>query len=92
MRYGRGNNWGGQHPGNGPFSHLPPWQRPGWSYGRGACWRLYSFNTQTASIKPEDEAAALNEQRLLVEAQLKTMQDTLNKIQERLDELRKQQQ
>jgi hypothetical protein len=29
---GRGNRmW----PGNGPFSNLPPWQRPGWVYGGG---------------------------------------------------------
>jgi hypothetical protein len=27
---GRG---GGRYPGNGPFSELPPWQRPGWTYG-----------------------------------------------------------
>jgi len=25
-------------PGFGPFSHLPPWERPGWLFGRGACW------------------------------------------------------
>jgi len=24
-----------QWPGRGPFSHLPPWQRPGRMYGRG---------------------------------------------------------
>jgi hypothetical protein len=23
----------GQWPGRGPFSYLPPWQRPGWVYG-----------------------------------------------------------
>jgi len=28
-------------PGRGPFSYLPPWMRPGWLYGRGACWRLF---------------------------------------------------
>ncbi len=43
--YGRGRGAGrgffvGQWPGRGPFSHLPPWQRPGWVYGRGACWRF----------------------------------------------------
>jgi hypothetical protein len=30
--------WSGPWPGNGPFSHLPPWERPGWIYGRGYCW------------------------------------------------------
>jgi hypothetical protein len=31
MRYGRRN----QYPGNGPFSDLPPYQRPGYLYGGG---------------------------------------------------------
>jgi len=30
----------GMWPGRGPFSYLPPWQRPGWLFGRGACWWL----------------------------------------------------
>jgi hypothetical protein len=25
----------GRYPGNGPFSDLPPWRRPGWVYGYG---------------------------------------------------------
>ncbi len=33
--------WSGPWPGRGPFSHLPPWQRPGWLFGRGACWWLF---------------------------------------------------
>jgi len=37
---GRGG-WFGPWPGRGPFSYLPPWQRPGWLFGRGACWRLF---------------------------------------------------
>jgi hypothetical protein len=28
---GRSGPW----PGRGPFSYLPPWQRPGWIYGYG---------------------------------------------------------
>jgi len=39
---GRGRGQYGLWPGNGPFSYLPPWQRPGWLYGRGSCWYLYS--------------------------------------------------
>jgi glutathione S-transferase len=34
--------WGwcgrGPYPGRGPWSWLPPWQRPGWYFGRGWCW------------------------------------------------------
>ena len=31
-----------QWPGRGPFSHLPPWQRPGWLHGPGACLSIYA--------------------------------------------------
>jgi len=42
--FGRGfgrRGWFGPWPGRGPFSYLPPWQRPGWLFGRGACWWLF---------------------------------------------------
>jgi len=39
---GRGG-WWGPWPGRGPFSYLPPWQRPGWLFGRGACWWLLGY-------------------------------------------------
>lgn len=41
--WGRGRRWLGPWPGNGPFRYLPPWQRPGWLYGRGACWRIFGI-------------------------------------------------
>jgi hypothetical protein len=37
-----GRGWSGPWPGRGPFSYLPPWQRPGWLFGRGACWWLFN--------------------------------------------------
>ncbi len=40
---GRGRKQG-QWPGQGPFSHLPPWERPGWRYGPGSCWTFYRQN------------------------------------------------
>ncbi|MGD6807876.1 MAG: hypothetical protein ACQCN4_13075 [Candidatus Bathyarchaeia archaeon] len=84
MGYGRGN-W----PGNGPYSNLPPWQRPGWLYGRGACRYIYGAPYITPIAAPQDEAAILNEQKTVVEAQIKAMQETLAKIQERLDAIKK---
>ena len=31
----------GEYPGRGPFSHLPPWQRPGRAFGgRGYGWGI----------------------------------------------------
>ncbi len=45
--WGRGGGWRwgwrGPWPGRGPFSHLPPWHRPGWIFGRGACWWLFGM-------------------------------------------------
>ncbi|MEM3693599.1 MAG: hypothetical protein QXI39_06230 [Candidatus Bathyarchaeia archaeon] len=34
--------WWSPWPVRGPFSYLPPWQRPGWLFGRGACWWLFN--------------------------------------------------
>ena len=50
-RQGRGGGWSGPWPGRGPFSNLPPWQRPGWLYGRGACWWLFNPYLQTTIPK-----------------------------------------
>ncbi|MEM3873514.1 MAG: hypothetical protein QXU45_00025 [Candidatus Bathyarchaeia archaeon] len=44
---GRGGGWAGPWPGRGPFSYLPPWQRPGWlfSFGRGfGRWWSYPYS------------------------------------------------
>jgi hypothetical protein len=85
----RGRGMAGPWPGRGPFSDLPPWERPGWLYGRGACWYLYGPYRTMPPIKPEDEATLLAEQKTMIEEQLKTMQETLKKIQDRLNELNK---
>jgi len=39
-------------PGRGPFSYLPPWMRPGWLYGRGACWWLFGPYTRHGYTPP----------------------------------------
>jgi hypothetical protein len=83
----RARGWAGPWPGRGPFSHLPPWERPGWLYGRGACWYTYGPYREVLPIKAEDEAALLKEQKVLLEEQLKAMQETQKRIQERLKEL-----
>jgi len=85
----RGRGFTGSWPGRGPYSNLPPWERPGWLYGRGACWYIHSPYRTISPIKPEDEATMLAEQKKMIEEQLKSMQETLKKIQERLNELNK---
>ena len=51
-RGGRGRGRSGTQgswPGRGPFSHLPPWQRPGWLYGPGSCWYLFQQSQDPSS-------------------------------------------
>lgn len=44
----------GYWPGRGPFSYLPPWERPGWLYGPGACW-WYFAGPSPVEASPEAE-------------------------------------
>ena len=82
----RARGWAGNYPGRGPFSHLPPWERPGWRYGRGACWYLYGpYNPP--QIPAEEEKTLLSQQATAIEQELKAMQETLKKIQERQKQL-----
>lgn len=85
----RGRDQTSPWPGRGPFSNLPPWERPGWLNGRGACWYLYRPQRTMPPIEPKDEVALLTQQKAALEEQLKTMQETLEKIQDRLNEIEK---
>jgi hypothetical protein len=57
MAYGRGY---GKWPGRGPFSYLPPWQRPGWIYGRGACWWFLNPNLAYSYVPQSQYATPYN--------------------------------
>jgi hypothetical protein len=90
-------------PGRGPFSYLPPMQRPGWLYGRGACWRLFTpylktttptdteSNTvpPTVSAKPFMPTITKKHEIQMLEEQEKIMQQQLDQIEQRLIELKK---
>ena len=84
---GRGRNQG-NWPGNGPFRHLPPWERPGWIYGRGSCW--YGVNSGVGSIPsatPQRESQILADQKGMLEEQLRSIQQRLAQIENRLSDL-----
>ena len=96
MAWRRGGNRN-RYPGRGPFSHLPPWQRPGWLYGPGSCWWLYGSRVSPMDFPPlpqnvtaEDEKKILSEQRNLFEEQIKVIQDNMQKIEDRLNQLSKE--
>ncbi len=82
---GRGCRGFGNWPGRGPFSNLPPWERPGYLYGRGACMYL-AQPVNTEPITKDTEVALLTQQKNAVELQVKALQQTLEKIQAKLDE------
>jgi hypothetical protein len=93
MRGGRGFRGQGAWPGNGPFSHLPPWERPGWLYGRGSCWALGYWGTTPGTTTPTPvmpsggDLAALQRQKEILASQLESVQQSLSSIEERIREL-----
>ena len=90
--YGRSGSRG-QWPGNGPFRNLPPWERPGWLYGRGSCWYMgYRPDTgmYTGPIPQSGDVQALRNQKTVIEEQLKNLQESLKNIEKRLSELQEQ--
>lgn len=85
--YGRGG-WNQQWPGRGPFSHLPPWQRPGWLYGKCACWW---WHMHPSGSSPDTPMPALSEkeEELILKQRLAILEKEVERIKARLAELQK---
>lgn len=83
--------WHGIHswnpyPGRGPWAHLPPWERPGWWYGKWRCWYwlapYWRRPVPYPPINKEDEIRYLEDlKRYITDVVLKD-------IDKRLEELR----
>lgn len=103
---GRGGGWSGPWPGRGPFSNLPPWQRPGWLYGRGACWWLFNpyLQANTPQVSSVDQQTKISptfpttltmptltkeQEKQMLEQQLRFVEAHLDAIRKRLEELSK---
>ena len=96
---GRSGGRSGPWPGRGPFSYLPPWQRPGWLYGRGACWwlnapQLQSTVPQTSPVTmPQTSFPSTmipkDQEITMLESQAKMLEQTLEQIKKRLEDLKK---
>ncbi len=73
-----------KYPGFGPWSHLPPWERPGWKFGRGRgwCWWYYYNYGVNYGVDKETEIRMLEDEAAYLE-------ERLREIKRRLDELRK---
>lgn len=84
MRNGHGRCFG-NYPGNGPFSSLPPWERPGHLHGPGVCTYLTQSPAQTPITK-EAQTALLTQQKNTIELQIKALQQTLENIQAKIEQ------
>jgi hypothetical protein len=98
MRRGYGRSGGGfgrsggrgQWPGNGPFRDLPPWERPGWLYGRGSCWYLGyrpGYSGMVPQVPQSSSPQTLESEKELLEQQIKNLQERLKSIEKRLSEI-----
>ncbi len=68
-----------RYPGFGPWSDLPPWERPGWRFrGRGWCWWYEDIPRE---FTREDEIRMLEEYA-------RCLEDELERVKRRLKELR----
>lgn len=98
---GRGGGWAGPWPGRGTFSHLPPWQRPGWTLRMGAryggwpggypiipwiCARLPWLPRW--GIRPEEELAALGDYKRMLEKERAKLEREISDVEARMRELR----
>ncbi len=73
--------WVKPYPGHGPWSHLPPWERPGWWFGRGWCW-WYWARPYPPWVSKEEELKYLEELRKYLSEEI------LREIDKRIEELR----
>lgn len=78
---GRARSGFGQWPGRGPFSHLPPWERPGRLHGPGACWRLYGSRPCMREPTSAEETEYL-------EAYMKDLKQELEGVEARIKQLK----
>ena len=83
-----GKGWRGPWPGNGPWSHLPPWERPGWRYGRGWCWQ-YLGTPVPESNQQNLEIEYLKQEKRVLEEELKNIEERLKEIEENLSRQQK---
>jgi len=82
----RGRGWAGPWPGRGPFSYLPPWQRPCWLFGRGfgrGWWWVYP---PAPPRSPEDELAALEYYKKGLEEEKASIEQEIRDAETRIKE------
>ncbi len=81
--------WRGPYPGNGPFSYLPPWERPGFYFRFApAAAPLPPWYGTTPSYARGD-LAYLENYKAWLESIKKEIEAELSEIEKKIDELSK---
>ncbi|ADB57270.1 DUF5320 domain-containing protein [Archaeoglobus profundus] len=75
-----------RYPGHGPWSDLPPWERPGWKFGRGRGWCWWYMSRYLEDI-PEYAPSKEEEIRML-EDYARYLEQELERIKRRIRELK----
>ena len=78
----RESNWYGSWPGRGPYSHLPPWERPGRSYEPGACWRYHAPRSFVKEPMPTEETEYLKSYLKELEQELQSVEARIKQLKE----------
>ena len=80
-----------RYPGFGPWSHLPPWERPGWKFGRGRgwCWWLFT-NMPELEQYPEQYPISKEEELRMLEEEARFLEEELKRIRKRIEEFRRE--
>ena len=81
-----------RYPGHGPWSDLPPWERPGWKFGRGRgrgwCWWYLSQYPEYPPEFPPEYAPTREEEIRMLEDYARYLEEELERIKRRLRELK----
>lgn len=65
-------------PGRGPWSHLPPWLRPGWLLGRA--WYPFWYTAIAPRVSSEYERELLEMYKRILEEQLRMINERIREL------------
>ncbi|OYT34231.1 hypothetical protein DRP04_01315 [Archaeoglobales archaeon] len=83
--------WRRRYPGFGPWSDLPPWERPGWRLfgrGRGWYWWYPEYPPEEYPEYPEYPPIPKEEEIKMLEEEERYLEEELERIRRRLRELK----
>jgi len=88
MGWQRRYGWGSPYPGHGPFSYLPPWERPRWVlWGGPYLGYRYGYGVSVPMPSSTAEKTWLEYRKSIIENTIEALKNELSYIEKRLKEL-----